>query len=362
MTARDSLHILQDQLRQADREGRALRVCGGGSKAFYGFPTEGDKLSTLSHSGIVSYQPEELVLTARAGTPLAAVEAALAEQGQMLGCEPPHFGKATFGGMIAAGLAGPRRPLGGSVADSVLGCRILNGRGEVLRFGGKVMKNVAGYDLSRLMAGSLGCLGVILEATVKVQPRPRAERTFRFDLGSERVAQFINNLTAMGCPVSASCHDGAGLAVRFSAGEREIAGLEAALRHRFGFLDFEEELLANFWVELREQRSEFFSPGKGNLWRLSLPPGAPAPELEGEVLVEWNGALRWLRSDCPPRQVFERTASLQGSAALFRCRKSGAVESLFQPLPPPLMNWHRQLKNAFDPTGILNAGRMYREL
>ena len=361
MTQRDSTHILQEQVRQAKLEQQALVVRGGGTKSFYGYPVEGERLKLKAHAGILDYSPTELVLTARAGTPLAEVDAALARHGQMLGCEPPHFGQATFGGMIASGLAGPRRPVGGGVADQILGCRLLNGQGEILRFGGRVMKNVAGYDISRLMAGSLGCLGVILDATVRVRPRPAAECSVRFDLEAARIAPFVNNLARLGYPVSASCHDGRALAVRFSAGTEEIAGLEPSLRRHFAFIGFEEERRADFWQRLREQQLDFFR-GEGNLWRLSLPPAAPDPGLPGESLVEWNGALRWLRTEAAGEDVFAAAAALNGSATLFRTARPERAKSIFQPLSAPLLQWHRGLKQAFDPAGIFNPGRMYREI
>jgi len=359
---RDSAHALQEQVRQAQRDGRVLQIRGGGSKAFYGHPLSGERLSLSAHRGILSYQPGELVITARAGTPLREIDEALAARGQMLACEPPHFGPATLGGAIAAGLSGPGRAYAGGIADQVLGCTLLNGRGEILRFGGKVMKNVAGYDVSRLMVGAQGCLGVILEATLRVMPRPAAERSFRFQVERGRASAFLNTLAAQGFPLSASCHDGHQLSVRFSAGEREIAGLDSALRRQFDFFAAEEEPLLSFWEDLREQRMPFFTRGEGDLWRLSLPPAAPDPELPGDLVVEWNGALRWLRTRKEPREVFEKVAALGGSATLFRAADDKPREQRFQPLPPPLLAWHHQLKQAFDPARILNPGRLYREL
>ena len=358
--SQDSSHILQQQVQQACRERTPLHIRGNGSKSFYGYPVEGERLKTRVHHGIVDYQPTELVLTARAGTALQDIDAALSRHGQMLGCEPPHFGKGSFGGMIASGLAGPRRPFAGGVADQILGCKILNGRGEILQFGGRVMKNVAGYDISRLMVGSLGCLGVILEATVKVMPRPKSERTFRFELSQDKTAQFINTLRGLGFPVSASCHDGQHLVVRFSAGREEADALPAALQQRFAFVGFAEESRKNFWHELREQSLDFFTK-PGDLWRISLPPASPALELSGACLTEWNGALRWLYSEQDAGQVFEQAAQANGSANLYRSHRPQQAASIFQPLPEALMHWHRQLKTAFDPVGILNPGKLYRE-
>lgn len=358
----DNESRLQQQVLDAYGGERPLVIRGGGSKDFYGYPVQGESLDMSTHTGIIDYQPAELVLTARAGTPLREIESVLSEHNQMLGCEPPHFADSTtFGGMIAAGLSGPRRPFAGSIADRLLGCKILNGRGETMNFGGKVMKNVAGYDLSRLMAGSMGCLAVILEATVRLSPTPRAERTFHFHVKQERVTPFINDLVASGFPVSASCHDNLRLTVRFSAGEREIAGIDEALKRQFDAVTVEEEIQADYWLELREQRSAFFINGGGNIWRLSMAPNTEL-DLPGETLVEWNGALRWLKTEIPPAVVFDSLSNANGSAALFRHSHSEITGQLFQPLSAPLLNWHRQLKNTFDPLAVFNRGRMYREL
>lgn len=356
----DNERALQQQVLDAYGNDRTLLVRGGGSKDFYGLPSSGELLDMTSHSGIIDYQPTELVLTARAGTSLKTIETTLADRQQMLGCEPPHFGNsATFGGMIAAGLSGPRRPFAGSVADRILGCRILNGRGEIMTFGGKVMKNVAGYDMSRLISGSLGCLAVILEATFRVSPLPRAERTLRFSVAQVGVTTFINMLVESGCPVSASCHDGQALAVRFSGYEQEIAGLEDVLKGRPDTAGFEAEPRPDYWLDVREQQSAFFN-GADDIWRLSLAPNTRI-DFPGETMVEWNGALRWAKTDLQPQAVFDALAKVNGSATLFRSADPAQQDSVFQPLPPALLNWHRQLKNTFDPLALFNRGRMYRE-
>ena len=354
----DNASALQEQVQASYSARQPLCIRGSGSKDFYGAPVTGPILPTATHSGIVSYEPAELVLTARAGTSLTEIEAALAEHGQMLGCEPPHFGThATFGGMIAAGLSGPRRPYAGSIADAVLGCRILNGRGEMLRFGGKVMKNVAGFDISRLLAGSLGCLAVILEATVKLLPRPRAECTCRFQISADQATAFANRLTGSGYPVSATTHDGQMLAVRFSAGAAEISKLPDRLRREFDGVGPAEEADANYWLMMREQQLAFFKAG-APLWRVSLAPAARL-DLPGVEFREWNGALRWIRTEAMPGDVFGRVERLSGSATLFRSASPAVATDRFQPLSPALRHWHRQLKQAFDPAAILNPGRMY---
>lgn len=363
----DNSQALQQKVQEAFESQQPLSIKGSGSKAFYGYPHQDEELNTSSHTGIVNYEATELVLSARAGTPLKEIETALAENGQMLGCEAPHFGEnSSFGGMIAAGLSGPRRPFGGSISDLILGCTILNGKGEILKFGGRVMKNVAGYDNSRLMVGSLGCLGLILDATVKVVPKPKAERSFRFAIAQDRLTAFINNLTHKGFPVSASCQHDKHLVLRFSAGEQEISKLDSSLQQHVGAMDFEEELMTSYWHNLREQRSSFFA-GDADIWRISLAPNTAKLELSGDTLIEWNGALRWLKTNSSDQTIFKKVASKNGSATLFRqgkfrTGKPEMAESIFQPLSPALMNWHRQLKKAFDPAGIFNPGRMYRDL
>lgn len=359
----DKTQALQDIVQEAFANKQTLMIKGSGSKNFYGFAVKADQsISTREHQGIVSYQPNELVLTARAGTPLKEIEACLAEKGQMLSCEAPHFGlDATFGGMIASGLSGPMRPFGSSVSDLVLGCKIINGKAEVLNFGGKVMKNVAGYDNSRLMVGSMGCLGLILETTVKVVPKTQASRSYRFSVEQGGMLAFMNKLASLAYPVSASAHDGEALVVRFSAGEKEIENLKKSLQNDFSFCEFSEEILASYWDDIKEHRSEFFKTDK-NIWRLSLPANAQLENLPGETLFEWNGSQRWLKTNAKPKEVFDAVEASNGSASLFSNQNLQNLESVFQPLPSPLMQWQHTLKSAFDPAGIFNPGRMYRGL
>lgn len=352
---------LRDHVRQACAQQQALAIRGSGSKMFYGNRVDGEVLQTTLHRGILEYSPTELVLTARSGTPLAEIETVLAEQGQMLACEPPYFGeRATFGGMIAAGLSGPARPYQGSISDQVLGCRVINGRGEVLNFGGKVMKNVAGYDVSRLMAGSLGVLGVVLQATIRVMPRAVASVTACFDVNMDAMADTVNRLLQQDYPVTASCHDSQVLYARLSGSSEVINDITGSLQQLDGFQELMTEDEAAFWTDLREQRLAFFKTSEP-LWRLSVPPAARL-EPAGDYLLEWHGALRWLKTAQPAREVFDRVAAVNGSATLFRTTNPVACKTRFQPLSAPLQQWHRQLKTAFDPEGILNPGRMYSEI
>ncbi|CAG0943984.1 MAG: hypothetical protein EFKGCFLK_00861 [Rhodocyclaceae bacterium] len=330
-----------------------LRIRGGGSKDFYGNAPEGALLETHAHTGLVAYEPTELVVTVRAGTRLAELETVLAEQGQMLAFEPPHFGEATVGGCVAAGLSGPRRATAGAVRDFVLGVKLLDGKGEVLNFGGQVMKNVAGYDVSRLMAGAMGTLGLLLEVSLKVLPKPPAEATLRLALPQDRAIETMNRWGGQPLPLSATCWSGGALTVRLSGARAAVAAAKEKIGGE-GVNDAEA-----FWRGVREQQMDFFS-GASALWRISLPSTTAPLALPGGQLVEWGGALRWLKSDMPAAQVREAAVQAGGHATLFRGGdRTGGV---FQPLPAPLMAIHKNLKRSFDPQGLFNPGRLYPEL
>jgi glycolate oxidase FAD binding subunit len=353
------LDAMAARIRAAAAQGRALCIRAGGTKDFYGNVPRGEVLDPRAWRGIESHEPSELVITVRAGTPLEEVEAALAAQGQMLAFEPPHFGAvATVGGCVAAGLAGPRRNAAGfasgGVRDAVLGARLLDGRGRLLRFGGTVMKNVAGYDVSRVLAGSLGILGVIVDVSLKVVPRPATETTLQFDLHEERALELLNLWGGQPLPVSASCWRAGCLSLRLS-------GSGAAVRQAGGTLGGEVLPAAEasqYWRDLREQGDAWFA-GDAPLWRLSLPSNAEPIALEGEQTIEWGGALRWLRSALPTQVVRERAAQLGGHATLFR--GGDKAQGVFAPLSPALLDIHQRLKQEFDPAGIFNPGRMYAQ-
>jgi glycolate oxidase FAD binding subunit len=344
----------REQILAAGALKRGLRIRGGGTKDWYGQAVEGELLDTRAHSGIVDYEPTELVITARSGTPLVEIEAALAAHKQMLAFEPPHFGDgATLGGAIASGLAGPRRASSGGVRDFVLGAVMMDGSGEVLRFGGQVMKNVAGYDVSRLLAGSLGTLGLMLEHSVKVLPLPVSETTLRFAMNEIDALRRLNEWAGQPLPISASCwHDGA-LTLRLSGAG---AAVDAAIHSLGG------EMVPDgraFWGDLREQRHAFFA-GAGSLWRLSLPSTASAIILRGTQLIEWGGAQRWLKVDADAAMaanIRSVVTAAGGHATLFR----GGDKALgvFQPLAPAIARIHERLQAAFDPSHIFNPGRMY---
>ncbi len=349
----DTLALLAEGIRAAAADGRPLRIRGGGTKDFYGQSLAGEILDTRGYAGIVAYDPTELVVTVRGGTLLTDLETALREKGQMLAFEPPHFGAgATVGGAVAAGLSGPRRAAAGAVRDFVLGVRLLDGRGQDLSFGGQVMKNVAGYDVSRLMAGALGTLGVILEVSLKVLPVPVAEATLKFEMPEDKALEAVNRWAGRPLPISATAYTDGDLGVRLSGA---AAAVRAALE-KLGGAAVEPERAARFWNGIREHADPFFA-GDEPLWRLSVPSATPPLELEGRTLIEWGGALRWLKSNADARRVRDAAARAGGHATLFR----GGDKSVgaFHALAPAVATIHRRLKAEFDPRGVLNRGRMY---
>ena len=348
----DIAEQLRERVLAAAVDKTPLRIRGGGTKDFYGNAPSGELLDTTAHAGIVAYEPTELVVTVRAGTRLAELETALAEQGQMLAFEPPHFGAATVGGWVAAGLSGPRRATAGAARDFVLGVKVLSGSGELLNFGGQVMKNVAGYDVSRLMAGALGTLGLLLEVSLKVLPKPHAEATLRLELPQDKALEAMNRWGGQPLPISATCWADDLLTARLSGARAAVA----AARGKIG-----GEAVADaegFWRGVREQQAGFFS-GEAALWRLSLPSKTPPLALPGAQLIEWGGAQRWLKSDAPAAALREAAAQAGGHATLFRGGDKSA--GAFQPLPEPLMQIHRSLKRNFDPQGLFNPGRLYAD-
>ena len=343
-------------IRDAAKQKRPLCIRGGGTKDFYGGTIHGYQISTLDCRGIVSYEPTELVITARAGTPLAEIEAALREKGQMLAFEPPHFGStATLGGCVAAGLSGPRRPYAGAVRDFVLGVRLLDGKGDELKFGGQVMKNVAGYDVSRLMAGALGTLGVLLEASLKVLPLPAADTTLRLECGEAEAIERMNRWAAQPLPVTATAWRDGNLDVRLSGAR---VAVDAAAK-RLGGTVVDPDRVERFWAGIREHADPFFA-GSDPLWRLSVKPTTPPLALAGAQLIEWGGALRWLKSGADRATMRDTAARAGGHATLFRGGDKAA--GVFHPLAPALMKIHMNLKQTFDSAGILNPGRLYPEL
>ena len=347
-----TLERIQETIREAAARRAPLRLRGGGTKDFYGNALAGEVLDTRAHAGIVAYEPTELVVTARGGTRLAELEAALEEHGQCLPFEPPHFGAdATVGGCVAAGLSGPRRAAAGAVRDFVLGAKVVDGRGRALSFGGQVMKNVAGYDVSRLLAGSLGTLGFIAAVSLKVLPRAAAQQTLRLEIGEAAAIEALNAWAGKPLPITASAWHAGALWLRL---EGRGAAIEPAAK-QIGGERVESAQGAALWKSVREQSHEFFA-GPEPLWRLALPSRTAALNLPGAGLLEWGAGLRWLKSACEPQLVREAAARAGGHATLFRSLRKTA--DTFAPLSPALLRVHRELKQAFDPSGILNPGRL----
>lgn len=346
----------------AQASGKPLTIQGGGTKDFLGMKSAGAALDMSQYVGVVSYEPTELVLTARAGTPLADIEALLAEHGQMLAFEPPHFGPgATLGGCIAAGLSGPRRVAAGAARDFVLGVKLLDAHGRILKFGGEVMKNVAGYDVSRILSGSLGMLGVILEVSVKVLPRPERELTLRYPMLEAAAIERLAAWAAQPLPITASSWvavpAGGELRVRLSGSPSAVE----SGRVRLGGDAVSADEADAWWTSLREQTHPFFAARP--LWRVSVPP-TTAPLSLGSTLIEWNGGQRWVDTALPAEAVRSAATALGGHATLFRPASAEEARSVgvFHPLDPVVAGIHRRLKSEFDPQGIFNPGRMYSYL
>jgi glycolate oxidase FAD binding subunit len=357
-----SLASLRERIVAAHERRVPLRLRGAGSKDFFGECLAGDVLDTREHAGIVSYEPSELVLTARCGTRLAEIEHALDANGQFLSFEPPAFGgEATIGGVVAAGLSGPRRASAGAARDFVLGAHLLDARGELLRFGGQVMKNVAGFDVSRLLCGSLGILGLIAEVSLKVMPKPRAEATRCFELSAPAAVEQFNRWGGKPLPISAtSWHDGRAH-VRLSGAASAVAAAAIVV----GGEALDDVAADAWWQDLRHQKHAFFCNSEWPLWRLSLPSTAPlecidAARLDADIgVIEWGGALRWMRSAATPDAIRRHAVQLGGSAMQWRGSRAA---TMFQPLDSVSLGLHRRLKQQFDPHGIFNPGRMIADL
>jgi glycolate oxidase FAD binding subunit len=367
-----ALRRVIDRVATARATRTPLQLRGHGSKSFYGEAPRGEVLEFAQLAGISHYEPTELVVTARAGTPVTDLETALAERGQCLAFEPPRFCdrgtseqatplRGTVGGMVATGLAGPARAAVGGVRDFVLGAALLSASGEVLRFGGEVMKNVAGYDIARLLVGSMGILGPILEVSLKVLPMPPARATLRFEWPQAKALEQLQRWAGQPLPLRASAWWNDMLVL-------QLAGAEAAVRaavQTLGGEVIEAQAAAHFWSGLRDQRDEFFVAASdavsagATLWRVSVASHAPPLATEGEQLIEWHGGQRWIvnQSDAPTMRALAAAAG--GHATAFRGAKSGGA---FTPLAAPLQRIHRELKARFDPDGLFNPGRLYPDL
>jgi glycolate oxidase FAD binding subunit len=380
-----SLRHITDRIQAASAARTPLRLRGGGSKDFYGESLQGELLDLSPLRGITSYEPTELVVTVRAGTPLVELEAALADKGQCLAFEPPHFGAAegqpdtaTVGGMVAAGLSGPARASVGSVRDYVLGLQLINGKGEHLTFGGQVMKNVAGYDVSRLMTGALGTLGVMTEVSLKVLPVAPAEATLMCGgIAQQPALDLLNRWGGQPLPLNASCwvYDETASPTRdylFVRLRGAVAAVDAALPRMVADVQalggdavrMDNAQAGPDWTACRDQTLPFFNAPAPDLclWRLSVPQTTAALTLPFAQFIEWHGAQRWLWAPGSAQtQLRQAAAAVGGSATLFRASPAALAGATgrFSPLTPALAQIHQRLKNEFDPAGIFNPGRMY---
>ena len=351
----DHSQAIQQQVLAAHNDNTPLVIQGSNTKSHLGRTIEGTPLTVKQHTGVINYEPDELILTVRAGTPLSELAPILEAEKQMLAFEPVSYGaEATIGGSIACGLSGPRRPYIGAARDFVLGINIINGKGEITKFGGQVIKNVAGYDVSRLMVGAMGTLGVILDVTFKVLPRPATEITLVQDLDTAAAIELANKLAAQSIPLTGACIVGSKLYIRLGGAED---GVQDSKKHIGG--DLLEDSIG-FWESVRELTHPFFQ-STSPLWRLSLPPATPPLEdIEGETLMDWGGGLRWLKSEATPEAIFEATEKAGGHAQQYRGQEAGAETS--QPINHSLLTLHQRIKHSFDPNNILNRGRLYANL
>lgn len=359
---------LREQIRQARTENRSLEIRGHGSKAFLGVRNESEVLSSLALNQVVSYEPSELVITVQSGLELNALEALLAENHQRLAFEPPMFSskegerRGTVGGMLASALAGPRRPWSGGVRDAVLGLQMINGEGELLNFGGQVMKNVAGYDVSRLMCGAMGCLGFISQVSLKVLPAPQAMATVTLDESRDAFLGLLQGWQQRMSPISGAAHEGQ---VGWLRLEGSHSNINAFLKEHAMTADIIaqdnrglEVNNGSFWEQLRDLRGPFFEDSRP-LWRLSLPPGTLiTPEMltDADVMLDWGGAQYWIKTE--DEQALESLAvKLKGHLCAYDARKPRH----FPALPPAIMKLHQNLKQAYDAGHVFNRGRMYAE-
>lgn len=350
----DKTQQLQEQVLQARSNGQKLNIVGGGTKAFMGraADTDAGTLSLAEHTGVVEYHPVELVLTVRAGTPIREIEATLAEEGQCLHFEPPRFGDAsTIGGTLACNLSGAARPWTGSVRDQVLGVRLLNGKGEHLRFGGQVMKNVAGYDVSRLQAGAMGTLGVITEISMKVMPKPAASATLVQEMGMDEVIEYMNRRAGESKPITGACWVDGKVYLRLSGARSAV---EATAEKWSGdVMEGGDE----FWQSVRDMQHDFFAGDETPLWRFSVDSTAATPSVEGEWFIDWVGSQRWFRGQASLSDLEPLARKAGGQVSQFR--GGDRTGEVLHRQPEALKAIQRRVKNSFDPDGIFNPGRLY---
>ena len=359
MMKNDMANSLREQVADAVAQKTPLLIVAGSSKTFYGNTVSANTLNVNEHQGIIEYQPSELVATVRSGTLLSELEAELKANNQMLAFEPPRHNKhSTIGGVIACGMSGPRRASYGSARDFVLGTTIINGKAEILHFGGQVMKNVAGYDASRLMVGAQGTLGVLLDISIKVLPISKTEVTLKLPIERDKAINAIRQWLKQGLPVSASCFYKNNLYLRLSSTHSAVRQSLNTIKNSHDT----EEINNNFWLEIKNQTHVFFTDTE-NLWRCSHQNNTEFYGNTEEQLIEWNGSLRWI---CSNEELHTKAAQLGGHAMRYplnnkNSKNDNCKGDIFQPLEPGLHKIHQRLKQSFDPDHILNPGRLYTE-
>ncbi len=349
----DYAQEIADKILTAYQQKQPLKITSGKTKQFYGRKINAEILNVKNHSGVVEYEPSELYITARSGTPLSEIERIIDHKNQILPFEPPRFGaSATIGGTVACGLSGPRRAYSGSLSDCILGADVINGKGEQLHFGGRVMKNVAGYDVSRLMCGALGTLGVITSITLRLLPKPENEQTITFETSCTEAIEKMNQWANTPLPISATFHDMNTLYVRLSGSPSTIKSSAKEMQGEF------IEKNETFWETVKKHKHPFFDT-ELPLWRISVPPSTPELNIQGECLMEWSGALRWYATDSDERAIRTEVERVGGQATLF---KGNSTQNIFHPLSKASMKFHKHLKQVMDPGYILNPGKMFAEL
>ncbi len=378
MQENDITDQLQQQVEQAVAAEKAITIVGGNSKHFLGFVPQDDSagsntdtdnvagtdhvagnsealtLNTTAHCGIVNYEPTELVVTVRTGTSMQALNQVLQDNGQYLPFEPPVLNTGTIGGVLATGLSGPSRPFSGAVRDYVLGMRIINGKAECLRFGGEVMKNVAGYDAARLQVGAFGTMGVLLETSMKVLPLPEATETLVHELDTELNNAPLIKLMRQAVPLTAAAVVGNKQYIRLSGSQ---AAVDAAKKQLGGDV-LSGEQGVQFWLSLRDLTHAFFNSDK-TLWRVSVPEYADALTVNGDWLYDWAGAQRWLLSHEPAQTIFNAAEQAGGHATRFSA--GGDALEIFQPINGGMRVLQQNLRSSFDPQGLFNPNRFHAE-
>ncbi len=348
---------LQQRVKTALAEKTPLRICAGNSKECYGnkIKTNHD-IDIKPYSGIIHYEPTELCITVRAGTRLAELEAELSKHQQILPFEPPFFTQnATIGGTVATGLSGPRRPYSGAVRDAILGVTIIDGQGEIVRFGGQVMKNVAGYDVSRLMTGAQGTLGILLDISLRLIPKPEHNITYQLPHSQQEALEYFTNTRRSSLPITASCHHKLQTYIRLSGSEKQLDELVKT----YDIQTMEDG--DDFWRDVRDQQHDFFQRNDKPLWRISCAPAAPlTQQVDIRTMLEWNGAIRWITSNMPANIIQNIAQKAAGEAILFRGHVAGI--STFKKPEPTLFKLHQRLKRQLDPKGIFNPNRLYEGL